>query len=150
MFAKKSKFQDIANFFHVLPNFPLLVGIAKKVSRMKRGHQFYAKVVLKAATQFCDADFRIQKILRRRVSHHNDHFGANNRDLPLEKRAARFGLGMCRLAVSRRTAAIDIADKYIFALHPDAFNDLRQKLPSSPDKRKSLLVLVRTRRSTPR
>src|SRR3982750_100326 len=135
----------IPDLFHVLPDFALLVRIAKEISGMKGRHYLHAEIVLEFTTQASDADFCIQQILGRGVSHHHDHLWTHDRDLAQQKRFTRFGFRQRWCTIARRTAAVDVSDKHVFAFQPDTLDDLPQQLSGTPDEWSTLLVLIGTR-----
>ncbi len=58
------------------------------------------------------------------VAHYDYHLRPDDGDLAQKKRFAGMGFGKRRLAISRRSAAIDIADAHFLALHSDRLDDL--------------------------
>jgi hypothetical protein len=58
------------------------------------------------------------------------------------------GFRQRRLAVPRRTTAIDITDADLITLHTDRFDDLVQQLARTADEWLPLLVLIATGRLT--
>src|SRR4051794_6709803 len=110
---------------------------------MKCRHYFDAKIILKTASNFCDAILCIEQIMKRRIAHHNDNSRLHDSDLPQQKRTACMRLWKRRRAIARRTTAVDVADKNLFAFESDAFDDLCQQLSRTSDKGKSLFVLIR-------
>ena len=113
---------------------------------MKGRHYFDAEIVLKLASNFCYADFRIEQIVQRRVAQDDNDLWLYNGDLTQKKWPASMRFLNCRLTICGRPAAIDIPDKNVLALEADAFDYLSEQLSRTSDKRKSLRVFVSARR----
>src|ERR1043166_9709312 len=135
----------IAHHLHIFPNLALFVRVAKQISRMKCRHHLYAQVIVKMPAYVADRHLCIEQILRSGRTEDDDHFWTNDRDLSQEKRLAYDRLVRFRCTISRRPAAVYIANANILASQPDALDDLRQKLPGPSDKRLALRVLIGTR-----
>src|SRR5438445_7094647 len=122
--------------------------VAKQVSRMKRRHHLDAKIVVKMATEFADRQFGFEQILGGGRPENDDHFWPDNGDLTFQKRFA--GQGFIRLGspIARRAAAVDIADKNVFASEANALDDLGKQLSGTPDERETLFVLICSRSLT--
>jgi len=103
------------------------------------------------AAQFRDAFLLPGDGPRRRAAQRANRLRPDRHQLPVQKLSANFHLVRLRSAVARRPALHHIADVNIVAGQRDAFflrrpfNHLRQQLPGSPHKRKSLRVFVRAR-----
>src|SRR5262245_61859546 len=74
-----------------------------------------------------------------------DDLRANRRNLTLQERTASKNFVRLGIAVVRRPAFQDIADIDILTFDACGFDDLRQQLAGSSDKRQTLLVLFITR-----
>src|SRR5690606_30604208 len=78
-------------------------------------------------------------------SEHDYHFRLDHGDLAKDERPARSGLVRLRLAISRRAAAVDVADRNLLTLEAHRDDDVGKQFPGPSDKRESLLVLIGSR-----
>ena len=91
-----------------------------------------------------DRHLCLKQILCGGRSQNDDHFRPHHCDLAFQKWLASDRLVRFRGTISRRTAAVDIADKDVLSRYLQAFFDnIGQQLPRTPNKRKPLLVLIR-------
>ena len=111
---------------------------------MKRRHDLDALVVLEYTTQFCNPFFHVQQVLHGRVSKYDYDFRPDSGNFSKQKWFAHCYLIWNGRPIARRPAAIDVADQDFFTLEANRFNDLRQQLTSSPNKRPGLHVFVST------
>src|SRR6266404_64693 len=112
---------------------------------MEGRHDFDAAKVLKLSAHARNPFAHFQQISQRSVSHHDDHIRFNGGDLAKQKGPADCGLLEGRLTITRRPAAVDVANQNVFALHADRFNDLGKQLSSAADERFALRVFISAR-----
>src|SRR5439155_6230224 len=79
-----------------------------------------------------------------RAETHND-FGRDDIDLAQKKWRASGDFVFFGRAIFRWTAFHDVANVDVFALQAHGFDHLREKFPSTADKRKALGIFVRAR-----
>src|SRR5207302_8218135 len=102
-------------------------------------------VVLELSAQTRDAFLGVEEVLHRGVAEDDYHVGPCDVDFAQEE-----GLACARLfgrgrSVAGRSAAVDVADENVLALHADGLYDLVEELPGSTDEGPARSVLVSAR-----
>src|SRR6266576_322160 len=109
---------------------------------MEGGNQPGTAVLVDTAAQPRDRIERAQQGPRGERTERHDDLRLDDVDLLKQKRLARFDFVLLRIAIAGRAAFDDVGDVHVFTLQIDGFDDLRQQLTGTADKRDALQVLV--------
>src|SRR5205823_6527396 len=98
---------------------------------MESRHDFHAAKISEFSADATDAFALFQKISERRVPHHHDHFWFDRGDLAKQEWTTDSGFFERRLAITRRSTTIHVANDHILAFHAHGLDHLCQQLPGA-------------------
>ena len=112
---------------------------------MISGHNGNPLKVMDAATKSGYGSLRGEEEPGGHISHGQDGSGTNGRDLTFQERAARFGLILLGIAISRWTTLDDITDVKLVPSPTRSRDDRIQESSGGTHKGSPLHVLILTR-----